>query len=116
MQRAVLYKFTVLVSLSSMSKRKLKDVCQHPNLKSNGKEERAGRHTLRLLFAHLQKWFLRSSLSQQWTNLHSYTSLRNEYRCVLLQTLDVAGHLEPVVALNATVILSLKIEVTETLI
>ena len=44
LQRAVLYKFTNLMSLSSMSKHKLKDMFQHRNLKSNGKEERSGRH------------------------------------------------------------------------
>ena len=44
LQRAVLYKFTNLMSLSSMSKHKLKDMFQHCNLKSNGKEERSGRH------------------------------------------------------------------------
>lgn len=32
------------MSLSSMSKHKLKDMFQHRNLKSNGKEERSGKH------------------------------------------------------------------------
>ena len=51
---------------------------------------------LNLLFTHLLEWFLRSSISQQWPNLQSYTSIGVGFRCILLETRNVTRHLEPV--------------------
>ena len=51
---------------------------------------------LNLLFTHLLEWFLRSSISQQWPNLQSYTSIGVGFRCILLETRNVTRHLQPV--------------------